>query len=321
MSGRQRQVATDAEKVEALRIADEHGPAEASRRTGITAGTIKSWRSREGKAGPPKGESPVDWAERKRRTAEGAYSTSIAALVRVRKSLEAGNVREAKDAALTFATLLDKSGQAEQAVARAQQHQVKLDEAHASLLADTITAIFRHCGLPWKAAGVASVVRHHLLHATAGDERAPAPERDAARREARAAALADASLDELVELVERARALVPEGELPALPAPHPDAENGEQHEGDGEAAKRAELGAPSGLVKATRESRANAAGERSGRPGRKRRPGYVVQPDGRLRLMTDEEHEQLEHQRGEELAKREGRPPPPDCYPEAGTVR
>jgi hypothetical protein len=39
--------------------------------------------------------------------------------------------------------------------------------------------------------------------------------------------------------------------------------------------------------------------------------------------MTDEEHEPLERQRAEEMAKRERRPPPPDRYPdpEVRTVR
>jgi len=185
-----------------------------------------------------------------------------------------------------------------------------------------LRGVLRDCGVAFEAESVRAVVEWHLQNASSdhGQAPPPAPAAEQAKREIRATALADAQLDELGE---RARDRVPEREFPALPAPQPprpEGEDGERRERDWEAAERAELGAVR-VVRTTRERRANAAGERSGRPGRKCRPGYVVQPDGGLRLMTDEEHEQLERQRAEELAQREGRPPPPDCCPEAGTVR
>jgi hypothetical protein len=69
-TARSRRVATDAEKAEALRLADEYGPAEASRRTGI-AGRVKAWRSREGRVDPA-GLRPAGVGERRRKSAEGA---------------------------------------------------------------------------------------------------------------------------------------------------------------------------------------------------------------------------------------------------------
>jgi transposase-like protein len=107
-----RSVAADRQRrAEALRLLDQGmGAAEVARRLDVPAGTVRSWAHRAGKAGPPSGADPLSWAERKQRTADRAYTTAMAALVRTRKLLDSGMTREAKDAALTAAILLDKSG-------------------------------------------------------------------------------------------------------------------------------------------------------------------------------------------------------------------
>jgi hypothetical protein len=67
-TGRRREAAaaTDATvKAEALRFAEEHGAAEAAKRTGVPAATIRSWRHRSGAAGPPAGVDPQTWQEQK----------------------------------------------------------------------------------------------------------------------------------------------------------------------------------------------------------------------------------------------------------------
>jgi hypothetical protein len=77
-------------KAEALRLAEESGAAEAAKRTGAPAATIRSWRHRSGAAGPPKSVDPQTWAERKRAGAEDAWEAAQEALARVRSLLVAG---------------------------------------------------------------------------------------------------------------------------------------------------------------------------------------------------------------------------------------
>jgi hypothetical protein len=77
-------------KAEALRLAEESGAAEAAKRTGAPAATIRSWRHRSGAAGPPKSVEPQTWAERKRAGAEDAWEAAQEALARVRSLLVAG---------------------------------------------------------------------------------------------------------------------------------------------------------------------------------------------------------------------------------------
>ena len=94
-----RQRATDATgKAEALRLAEEHGAAEAAKRTGVPAATIRSWRHRSGEAGPPKGVDPQTWAERKRAGAEEAWAAAQEALAQVRSLLVAGKTADAQRA-------------------------------------------------------------------------------------------------------------------------------------------------------------------------------------------------------------------------------
>jgi transposase len=96
-------------KAEVLRLLDQGmGAAECARRLDVPAGTVRSWAHRAGKAGPPSGADPLSWAERKQRTADRAYETAVAALVRTRKLLDSGKTREAKDAS-TFTSDIARS--------------------------------------------------------------------------------------------------------------------------------------------------------------------------------------------------------------------
>jgi hypothetical protein len=147
-------IASDpAVKAEALRLASEHGPAEASARTGVPASTIRMWRTRAKQApggkpsGPPAGVDPIGWAERKEAGANATYRAATEALERVRELLKAGEERKAKDAAIALGILLDKSGILENAAQAQQDRQLRLAQATGQQLAAIIHLAFEAIGI------------------------------------------------------------------------------------------------------------------------------------------------------------------------------
>jgi hypothetical protein len=164
-----RQRATDATvKVEALRLAEEHGAAEAAERTGVPAATIRSWRHRSGAAGPPAGLDPQTWQEQKAQGARQAWQTAQEALAQVRSLLAAGKTADAQRAALTMAILTDKSGVLEEAARREEERQLRLAEGQGRLLVAVIDAYLEAIGL---SAGPAArkTLAHLLRQAGAGE--------------------------------------------------------------------------------------------------------------------------------------------------------
>jgi DNA-binding transcriptional MerR regulator len=73
-------------RAEALELAAEHGSAEASRRTGVSADTIRYWRHKAAKAAPPT-DADVDDVERLERLAGEARAAGEEALAKVREAL------------------------------------------------------------------------------------------------------------------------------------------------------------------------------------------------------------------------------------------
>lgn len=66
----------DPTRQRALELAEEHGAAEASRRTDVPAGTIRYWMHKTGRSGPPSGEDPQEWAARKMQGAREAWEAA-----------------------------------------------------------------------------------------------------------------------------------------------------------------------------------------------------------------------------------------------------
>lgn len=175
----------DAIREQALEIAEEEGAVVASRKTGVPAGTIRSWRSRSGTASPPAGVDLDDWAAAKR---EGARETWIAAreaLDHVRALLAEGKAGEAQKAALTMAILTDKSGVLDTAAAQVEERQVRLAHKQGAVLASVIEAFLRDLGIP-SGRAVRKVMRHHLVSAGETGIVSTAPEAERAREEVRA---------------------------------------------------------------------------------------------------------------------------------------
>jgi hypothetical protein len=142
------QRATDATvNAEALRLAEEHGAAEAAKRTGVSAATIRSWRHRSGAAGPLAGMDSQTWQEQKAHGAREAWATAQEALAQVRSLLAAGKTADAQRAALTMAILTDKSGVLEEAARRQEERQLRLAEAQGQLSVAVIDAYLEAIGL------------------------------------------------------------------------------------------------------------------------------------------------------------------------------
>ena len=112
---------TDTEKAEALNLYDEHGTAEASRRTGISGTSIKRWAAQAGRV--------VQTSTQKTATARAANAARVqqawgdfregealsagAAASVVRKALLAAvenlSARDARELAVTYGILIDKA--------------------------------------------------------------------------------------------------------------------------------------------------------------------------------------------------------------------
>lgn len=207
----------------ALRLAEEQGVAEASRRTGIPAGTIYAWRSRAGLAGPPSGVDPASWAARKEAGALETYAAAQEALARVRELLKAGDERKAKDAAISLGILLDKSGLLESSAAVANERNIRLSEGVAQLLAEVIRALLQALKVPDTPA-LRRMVRELLTQASGGQVIVASPADSEAVRESVRARVA-AELRQRIEAEVRA-------ELCGLPAATDEGPSGEDTSGE-----------------------------------------------------------------------------------------
>lgn len=107
---------TDTDKAEALRLLAEVGTAEASRRTGIPAGTIASWGNRNGVSGATATEAMIvatehrvaTIAERRAALAEELGSTSALALEHLARRVEAGGLSDG-DLIKALSLLIDRT--------------------------------------------------------------------------------------------------------------------------------------------------------------------------------------------------------------------
>lgn len=140
---------SQADRDRALEIAARDGPAEASRRTGIPAGTIRRWRSKAGQAGAPAGVNVEEWVHDKRRGARRSTETAQAALAVVRRALVDGKTADAQRAALTFAILTDKAGVLELAAANEDERRSRLDRETVDAVELWFQTFARMLGIPW----------------------------------------------------------------------------------------------------------------------------------------------------------------------------
>jgi hypothetical protein len=262
-----------------LRLADKVGSAEAGKHLGISSGTIRWWRHENGEVKPPTNADPIDWAERKEKGAAAAYSTAIQALAEIRKRLEAGDHRGAKDLAVTYGVLLDKHGMLREAAAREQGRNVELAEEQAHQLAGVVRRLLKALGVDISSAPIQKLIRSVFVDPGRADDYVP----DDVVREARQ----DVLRQHGIRLDMEARQLEHgDGGPPGLPEQASDVAAGE-------------LTPPERVVRTFNEEQGVEIvdGEvvdvlppptwRTHRPARRR--GFIVQGDGSLRAMTDDE--------------------------------
>jgi DNA-directed RNA polymerase specialized sigma24 family protein len=188
-------------RAEAVAIGREHGAAEAGRRTGIKAATIRAWLHREAKARP--GQSPVDsrsWGEQVEELARESFAAAAVALAEFRKQIDSGRATNAKNAAIAQGVLIDQVEKLRRIAADMAEREVEMTEEQAAIVAAAMGAIFEDLGLrEVLAAGTpgAKVVRHHLL--APGKADGPAPEAGEAREALRRLVLAEANAVGLLE--------------------------------------------------------------------------------------------------------------------------
>jgi hypothetical protein len=132
-----------ATKAQALRIAAEHGAAEASRQTGVQASTIRAWKSRENVAVPP---SEINDIERLRRTADQARRVADAAIKRIGETLP--NSRNPRDLSISVGVLLDKAQQLSENLQALEDRDIRISQQQTEVLVVVVEMFFESVGLP-----------------------------------------------------------------------------------------------------------------------------------------------------------------------------
>ncbi len=105
---------TDEEKKEALALRRTHGPAEASRRTGIKCATIRSWAHRSAEDASEGAEQTraateaarLSWAQRRAELTDETGAVAAAILDRIKVSRRSSDARALSQA---FSVLIDRA--------------------------------------------------------------------------------------------------------------------------------------------------------------------------------------------------------------------
>ena len=138
-----KRVATDpATRAAALQLAEEVGPAEAARRTGVNAATIRSWRTRV--VAPAERSAEVSAAEggRQAKGADKAWEVAEAAMKAALAAIGRGDTLAAQRLMISAGVSVDKSGQLEEASARAAERHVRLSDAQGQVIVAAMRASF-----------------------------------------------------------------------------------------------------------------------------------------------------------------------------------
>ena len=146
---RNRNVAADPQrKAEALQLAAEHGPAEASRRTGVPAGTIRAWRTRAGQSEPPVGDRGEDWRVGRERTAHGAAQVAREAIEQARRDIRDGKPLRAQQSMTAAGIAVDKLTIIENQLAAYEERQTRLSQGQAEVVVEVLRLGLQAAGIP-----------------------------------------------------------------------------------------------------------------------------------------------------------------------------
>lgn len=191
-------------KREALQLAEEHGPAEAAKRTGLRAATIRTWRARDAARARPRASTsssapsatpptdddaapPTTRAQTLRARAEKAREAQWRAEDRADKQIGKGQSAESRNAMVSANSFAERAAALDADADAAELHEVALSQTQGRLVLELLGAVFDDVALPrpdallrarlagWPADPDASVVeeaRELLRRPIAAEERA-----------------------------------------------------------------------------------------------------------------------------------------------------
>ncbi len=152
------QAATEAQRDEALRLADLIGVGPAADKLGRPASTLRSWRSRRASkvatsdAAGTSGDAaaPSDWRDGREHTAGDSAAVAREAIAAARRELRRGSPHKAQAAMTAAGIALDKLAQLERQIGEADERQVRLSEHQQRIFAGAIKLYFDAVGLPFE---------------------------------------------------------------------------------------------------------------------------------------------------------------------------
>lgn len=156
-------------RAETVALAREVGAAEAARRLGLPASTVRSWLHRAGGgsgarsvgavssvgavAGPESveavgdPEARGDALELAEQRAARSWSVASRALERAAEAVAVGDSKSARDLAVVVGILTDKAGRIEEGIGALREREVRISEASAQRLAEVLRLVFRGFGI------------------------------------------------------------------------------------------------------------------------------------------------------------------------------
>lgn len=217
--------ATQLQRDEALQLAEQHGAAEASRRTGIAAGTIRAWqtRQRQQTGTPADAKAAPTEVERLERELQDARASAEQMLRASREAEKAHQAVNARSYMVSYGVALDKATLIEQRLNTARGIQAQITQAQAATIGALVDQVLTSLDVDSPAAR--EVVRGLLGQASKG---ADAMVADAALAEQARAAIRDRLAGVLREQLagelegDRKPSRREQRQLPAPAAPHPD---------------------------------------------------------------------------------------------------
>jgi hypothetical protein len=152
-------------KREALQLAEEVGPAEAARRTGQKASTIRMWKTRAAQAAKPRAKatpqagssagestsesvSPTTRAEKLRARAEKAREAEFRAEDRADAQIGKNQSAEARNSMVSANSFSERAAELEESARLQELHEVALSEAQGRLVLDLVGSVFDDVSLP-----------------------------------------------------------------------------------------------------------------------------------------------------------------------------
>ena len=147
-----RSVASSATKQRALAREAEVGAAQAARELGLLAATVRGWKLRADKPAPRTAKQYETQGDRQQRGADRTWEVAEAALRKALVAIESGDTLAAQRLMVSAGIAADKTGQLEEASARAAERHVRLQASQGDVIVNVFRAVFTALGIPMTSA-------------------------------------------------------------------------------------------------------------------------------------------------------------------------